>query len=60
MSSGFYDDTPISRVVPDFVAQFGVNWREPHKAWKDKDFDDDPTYYALERGTLAFANPART
>ena len=53
--SGFYDDTPISRVVPDFVAQFGVNWREPHKAWKDKDFDDDPSYYALERGTLAFA-----
>jgi cyclophilin family peptidyl-prolyl cis-trans isomerase len=55
VSSGFYDDTPISRVVPDFVAQFGVNWREPHKAWKDKDFEDDPTYYALERGTLAFA-----
>ena len=55
VSSGFYDDTPISRVVPGFVAQFGVNWREPHKAWKDKDFDDDPSYYALERGTLAFA-----
>ena len=55
VTSGFYDDTPISRVVPDFVAQFGVNWRDPHKAWKDKDFDDDPSYYALERGTLAFA-----
>jgi cyclophilin family peptidyl-prolyl cis-trans isomerase len=53
--SGFYDDTPISRVVPGFVAQFGVNWREPHKAWKEKKFDDDPTYFALERGTLAFA-----
>ena len=55
VSSGFYDDTPISRVVPGFVAQFGVNWREPHKVWKDTDFDDDPSYYALERGTLAFA-----
>ena len=55
VSSGFYDDTPISRVVPDFVAQFGVNWRDPHKAWKDKTFDDDPSYFALERGTLAFA-----
>ncbi|HVS24837.1 MAG TPA: peptidylprolyl isomerase, partial [Gammaproteobacteria bacterium] len=53
--SGFYDDTPISRVVPGFVAQFGVNWREPHKAWKEKKFADDPTYFALERGTLAFA-----
>jgi cyclophilin family peptidyl-prolyl cis-trans isomerase len=55
VNSGFYDDTPISRVVPGFVAQFGVNWREPHRSWKDKDFDDDPSYYALERGTLAFA-----
>lgn len=55
VSSGFYDATPISRVVPGFVAQFGVNWREPHKAWKDRNFDDDPTLFALERGTLAFA-----
>src|SRR5688572_18884586 len=53
--SGFYDDTPISRVVPGFVAQFGVNWREPHKAWDDRPFNDDPSLYALERGTLAFA-----
>jgi cyclophilin family peptidyl-prolyl cis-trans isomerase len=51
----FYDDTPISRVVPGFVAQFGVNWRDPHKAWKDRNFNDDPSYYQLERGTLAFA-----
>ena len=51
----FYDDTPISRVVPGFVAQFGVNWRAPLKAWKDRNFDDDPSYYQLERGTLAFA-----
>jgi cyclophilin family peptidyl-prolyl cis-trans isomerase len=53
--SGFYDDTPISRVVPGFVAQFGVNWREPHKDWKDRTFNDDPSFFALERGTLAFA-----
>jgi cyclophilin family peptidyl-prolyl cis-trans isomerase len=51
----FYDDTPISRVVPGFVAQFGVNWRDPHKGWKDRNFNDDPSYYQLERGTLAFA-----
>jgi cyclophilin family peptidyl-prolyl cis-trans isomerase len=55
VKSGFYDDTPISRVVPGFVAQFGVNWREPHKDWKDRNFDDDPSFFALERGTLAFA-----
>jgi peptidyl-prolyl cis-trans isomerase A (cyclophilin A) len=55
IESGFYNNTPISRVVPGFVAQFGVNWREPHKAWEDKPFDDDPSLFALERGTLAFA-----
>ncbi len=53
--SGFYDDTPVSRVVPGFVAQFGVNWREPHKAWKERNFRDDPTLFSLDRGTLAFA-----
>lgn len=53
--SGFYDDTPVSRVVPGFVAQFGVNWREPHIDWRERNFDDDPTLFALERGTLAFA-----
>lgn len=55
VESGYYDDTPISRVVPGFVAQFGINWREPHKAWREESFDDDPTLFALERGTLAFA-----
>jgi cyclophilin family peptidyl-prolyl cis-trans isomerase len=55
VQAGFYNDTPISRVVPGFVAQFGVNWRAPHKSWKDRNFNDDPTIFALERGTLAFA-----
>lgn len=55
VQSGFYDNTPISRVVPGFVAQFGVNWREGHRDWQDRNFNDDPTLFALERGTLAFA-----
>jgi cyclophilin family peptidyl-prolyl cis-trans isomerase len=55
VTAGFYDDTPISRVVPGFVAQFGVNWRDPHKEWKDREFNDDPSLFALDRGTLAFA-----
>jgi cyclophilin family peptidyl-prolyl cis-trans isomerase len=53
--SGFYDGTPISRVVPGFVAQFGINWREPHRAYENRPFNDDPSLFALERGTLAFA-----
>jgi cyclophilin family peptidyl-prolyl cis-trans isomerase len=55
VSSGFYDDTPVSRVVPGFVAQFGINWRSPHKEWDNRQFRDDPTLFALDRGTLAFA-----
>ncbi len=55
VKSGYYDGTPISRVVPGFVAQFGVNWREPHKSWRTKTFADDPSLFSLERGTLAFA-----
>ena len=55
VTSGYYDNTPVSRVVAGFVAQFGINWREPHKAWENRPFNDDPTLFALERGTLAFA-----
>jgi cyclophilin family peptidyl-prolyl cis-trans isomerase len=55
VSSGFFDETPVSRVVPGFVAQFGINWRDPHKAWDDRPFNDDPSLFALEPGTLAFA-----
>jgi homoserine O-acetyltransferase len=53
--AGYFDDTPVSRVVPGFVAQFGVNWRPPHNAWKERTFNEDPTLFALETGTLAFA-----
>ena len=55
VTSGFFDDTPVSRVVPGFVAQFGINWRPPHNEWDKRQFRDDPTLFALERGTLAFA-----
>lgn len=55
VESGYYDNTPIFRIVPDFVAQFGINWRDPHKDWQNRNFDDDPTLFALEPGTLAFA-----
>jgi cyclophilin family peptidyl-prolyl cis-trans isomerase len=54
-STGFFDATPVSRVVPGFVAQFGINWRDPHRAYENRHFRDDPTFFALERGTLAFA-----
>ena len=55
VQSGYYDNTPVSRVVDGFVAQFGINWREPHVTMRNSTFDDDPSLFALSRGTLAFA-----
>ena len=55
VKNGFYNNTPVSRVVPGFVAQFGINWRPQYKTWENKFFKDDVTKFALERGTLAFA-----
>lgn len=55
VESGYYDNTPVSRVVEGFVAQFGINWRPPHNSWQMRLFSDDPSLFALARGTLAFA-----
>ncbi len=56
VQAGFFDNTAIGRVVKSpqpFVAQFGVNPKMIE--WKEKNFDDDPTLFSLEPGTLCFA-----
>lgn len=55
VKKGFYDETPLFRVVPGFVVQFGVNWRDKHKVEKEHTFKEDPTKFELEKGTLCFA-----
>ncbi len=55
IQAGYYDNTPIFRIVPGFVAQFGINSKPNHKVWKEKNFNDDPSLFRLEPGTLAFA-----
>ncbi len=50
---GFYNNTAVSRVVPGFVAQFGVNPNMP--TWKERTFDDDPALFQHLPGTIAFA-----
>jgi cyclophilin family peptidyl-prolyl cis-trans isomerase len=57
--SGFFDDTPVCRVVDGFAAQFGVNWRAPHNKWRVKTFKDDPPLFCLDRGTMAFVRTDR-
>ena len=55
VQKGFYDFTPVFRVVPEFVAQFGINWRGSYPEYQSNNFKDDPSYFALRPGTLAFA-----
>lgn len=54
--SGFFDDSRFFRVVPDFVAQFGIAG-DPAVAtvWRDAPIPDDPHRERNVRGTIAFA-----
>lgn len=52
---GFYDNTPVFRIVPGFVCQFGINSKPGKVEWKDKNFKDDPSFFHLGTATLAFA-----
>ena len=55
VQSGFYDHTPIFRVVPGFVAQFGINSDEGFRKFYAGPLPDEPSDFQLTRGTLAFA-----
>lgn len=54
--SGYYDDTRISRVVPKFIAQFGIAADSAVNAtWYGRAFPDDSVRQTNVRGTVAFA-----
>lgn len=55
VKEGFFDKTPVCRVVDDYLVQFGVNWREPYDEWSRKNIKDEPVRFAVEKGTLTFA-----
>ncbi len=53
---GFYDDTRIYRVVPGFMAQFGLNGNPyVNQVWKSEYLVDDPVVETNARGRVAFA-----
>jgi cyclophilin family peptidyl-prolyl cis-trans isomerase len=56
VSAGYFDDSRFFRVVPGFIAQFGIAG-EPAiaQAWKDRAFADDSVRTSNVRGTIAFA-----
>ncbi len=56
VKNGFYDGAAIFRVLPGFVAQFGIPARpEVARAWAKARIADDPVKQSNFRGYLTFA-----
>jgi len=52
----FYDNSSVFRVVPGFVAQFGLSSFPPvSAAWKKTEIKDDPVTKSNKKGTITFA-----
>ncbi len=52
----FYDEASIYRVVPGYVAQFGIHNDEvTNQAWRPLVLEDEPVRQSNARGTVAFA-----
>jgi cyclophilin family peptidyl-prolyl cis-trans isomerase len=56
---GYYEDVAIFRVVPKFVAQFGIhNDSLINKSWSNKGIDDEPVILKNDAMTISFARSA--
>ena len=57
---GFYDDVAFFRVIPGFMAQFGMSG-DPKvtRAWQRATLRDDPVVESNVRGMLSFAKTGR-
>jgi peptidyl-prolyl cis-trans isomerase A (cyclophilin A) len=60
VKNGFYDETRFFRVVPDFMAQFGING-DPAvtAAWQNVILKDDPVKQSNKRGFVSYGNTGR-
>jgi peptidyl-prolyl cis-trans isomerase A (cyclophilin A) len=57
VGSGFFDDQRFFRVVPGFVAQWGLHGDPKlNEPWDVKPLDDDSVKTSNVRGTVTFAN----
>jgi peptidyl-prolyl cis-trans isomerase A (cyclophilin A) len=53
---GFFTDARFFRVLPNFMAQFGINGDPAIQGpWKDANIPDDPVTQSNKRGTITFA-----
>jgi peptidyl-prolyl cis-trans isomerase A (cyclophilin A) len=54
--NGFFTNAAFFRVIPRFVAQFGLSPNPAvSKVWQDAKIQDDPVKQSNKRGTLVFA-----
>jgi peptidyl-prolyl cis-trans isomerase A (cyclophilin A) len=54
--SGYYDDVRFFRVIPGFMAQFGIHGDSAvSNAWRDRRIADDPVRRTNVRGMVTFA-----
>jgi len=60
IKNGFYKDIAIYRVVPNFVAQFGIhNNSEVNQFWSRYNIDDEPVVEKNNEMTISFARAGR-
>lgn len=56
VKAGFYDEVRFFRVLPDFMAQFGIHGRPSvMEAWRPARLKDDPVKKSNLRGYVTFA-----
>lgn len=55
LKHGYFSNTPVYRVVPNFVAQFGGFDTLANKNWEQTKLPDEPVVKSNLKGTMAFA-----
>ena len=65
VKNGLYDDATFFRVLPGFMAQFGINAKPAvSKVWEPATIKDDPPTQSNKRGYVSYApsgpNPRHT
>ena len=58
VKNGFYDGVRFFRVLPNFMAQFGMNGNPAvTSAWRNAKIKDEPVKEGNKRGNVSFAKP---